>query len=54
MRTFNIHDNKFKQVPVGTMMRPGSGLIVAEEEQEEEVVVVAVVCCVGGQYGWSP
>ena len=31
-----------KQVPVGTTMRPGSGLKVAEEEEEEVEVVVVV------------
>ena len=40
--------NRFshKRVPVGTTMRPGSGLMVAEEEEEEAVVVY----CGGGQY----
>ena len=32
-----------KQVPVGTTMRPGSGLMVAEEEEEVVLVVVGVV-----------
>ena len=36
----------YKQVPLGTTMRPGSRLMVAEEEEKE----VVVVCCGGGQY----
>ena len=31
-----------KQVPLGTTMRPGSGLKLAEEEEEEEDDVVVV------------
>ena len=36
-----------KQVPVGTTMRPGSRLMLAEEEEETE-------CFGGGSYWWSP
>ena len=40
--------NFFEQVPVRTMMRPGSGLIVVEENEEIEV------CCGGGQFWFVP
>ena len=33
------------QVPVETMMRPDSGLMVAEEGKEAEDGEVVVVCC---------
>ena len=37
--------NKIEQVPVGTTMRPGSRLTVAEEEEEEQEEEVVVVVC---------